>query len=287
MKSGTLTGNRDAIVMDGGNTLIRVAVPGLAIQSEMTIGPHRGIMCLDDEYVRPATGLAYFSCSYGSDTSRVLAVDTLKKTVVADLDPSTFPEVRDNPVVKPLAKVFESEDRRVQDWSARRDLKYTFLLPNGNLVLGIYDSGSSRTAPRLLLCEAETGNILSTWTETETYTDTDTRRAPAAGEAPRQDPHPLGLAHATLSKDGSRLFAVSKAGADFSRGVLFYTATLEPLRRWTLPEEAGGADECFVPAPDGHGMWLFGQSGRLDDHTGELIEEVKLPFHLVSLIRER
>jgi hypothetical protein len=34
---------------------------------------------------------------------------------------------------------------------------------------------------------------------------------------------------------------------------------------------------------------LFGQSGkiyRLDDHTGELIEEVKLPFHLVSLIRE-
>jgi hypothetical protein len=36
-------------------------------------------------------------------------------------------------------------------------------------------------------------------------------------------------------------------------------------------------------------MWFVGESGkvyRLDDQTGKLIEEVKLPFRLINLIRE-
>jgi hypothetical protein len=48
-------------------------------------------------------------------------------------------------------------------------------------------------------------------------------------------------------------------------------------------------EECFFLAPDGKGMWFVGQSGkvyRLDDHTGRHIEEVKLPFCLINLIRE-
>jgi hypothetical protein len=80
------------------------------------------------------------------------------------------------------------------------------------------------------------------------------------------------------------LFAMSEDDV-----ILWDSSTLEELDRFDAPEVARGTEGCFYPAPDGRGMWFLGQSGkvyRLDDHTGKLLEEVKLPFHLISLIRE-
>ncbi len=71
--------------------------------------------------------------------------------------------------------------------------------------------------------------------------------------------------------------------------ILWDSNTLEELDRFDAPEPSCGTQGCFSPAPDGRGMWFVGKSGkvyRLDDHTGRLIEEVKLPFRIINLIRE-
>jgi hypothetical protein len=282
IKSGMLTAKRDAIVMGGGDRMLRVTAPGLVIQSEMTIGPHRGVMCLDDVYVHPDTGLADFTCSFGSDSGGVLVVDTLKKTVVADLYPAS-PEQQGNAIPKSLAKIFGSGDRVIQDWDVKRDLKQVVPLPNGNLVLETYDTYSRRNPPRLLLCDAVTGKVLRTWTETQKYPEIETYIDSHTGKEMERSVQKIAVLHAgpVPSRDGSRLFAMSEDDV-----ILWDSSTLEELDRFDAP---GGTDGSFVTAPDGRGMWFLGGSGkiyRLDDHTGHLIEEVKLPFRLINLIRE-
>lgn len=86
---------------------------------------------------------------------------------------------------------------------------------------------------------------------------------------------------AALSRDGSRLFAStsSKAGT----GAVIDTHTLAVLHTPSFPEPA----EQLVPAPDGQGMWLVADSGkvyRLDDQTGQVLEQVPLPFRLRRVI---
>ena len=72
--------------------------------------------------------------------------------------------------------------------------------------------------------------------------------------------------------------------------ILWDSNTLEELDRFDAPEPPRQVtSSCFYPAPDGHGLWFTGESGkvyRLDDHTGHVIEQVKLPFRLFTLIQE-
>jgi outer membrane protein assembly factor BamB len=151
------------------------------------------------------------------------------------------------------------------------------LLPNGNLVLLL----TSGDVPRLTLYDPANRKVLQAWTETHKYPSTETYVDNTSKEVQRiavlrDGPVP--------SRDGSRLFAMSEGDV-----ILWDSSTLEELDRFDAPEVARGTEGCFYPAPDGRGMWFLGQSGkvyRLDDHTGKLLEEVKLPFHLISLIRE-
>src|SRR5882762_6535048 len=77
--------------------------------------------------------------------------------------------------------------------------------------------------------------------------------------------------------------------ANFTMGRCLHGMVRVCLPCPTAPEPPDSGEECFFPAPDGRGMWFVGQSGnvyRLDDHTGKLIERVKLPFSVINLVRE-
>lgn len=178
-------------------------------------------------------------------------------------------------------------------------------LPDGNLVLLSYVSED----PVVSVYDPSAQKILGAWMEDRTYTGL---IGPGRIHGVRYDkPTPTQRLYTIYnvpvpSRDGSRLFGVeeSDSHADGSKptedsGIIWDAKTLQVLRRWTLPEPrsydcslngtGSGLVACFAPAPDGRGMWYFGKSGkvyRLDDRTGELLEEVKLPVHLISLIRE-
>lgn len=97
----------------------------------------------------------------------------------------------------------------------------------------------------------------------------------------RHSESPPILRASALSRDRARLFASTstKVGA----GAVIDAQTLTVLHTLTFPEPA----KQFVPAPDGHGMWLVAESGkvyRLDDQTGQVLEQVDLPFRLRRVI---
>lgn len=86
---------------------------------------------------------------------------------------------------------------------------------------------------------------------------------------------------AALSRDGLRLFASTSTTA--GPGVVIDTHTLAVLQTPSFPEPAAQ----LVPAPDGHGMWLIAESGnvyRLDEQTGNVVEQVDLPIRLRRII---
>ncbi|MGH9737021.1 MAG: hypothetical protein ACRD4X_00320 [Candidatus Acidiferrales bacterium] len=278
MRSAILTPNADVIILGGGHRVLRVSTADLKVVSEMTVPSALGVNCVDRPLaVNAKTGLAYFACQWGP--GRVIVVDTLRQKVVADISPSAYARAVSGPTSDStrhtLAKLFASGDLRIQNlrpyWDAKGmaaiDLifPYVLQLPNGNLLL------EPRGLPRRLFVSNSNGEVVRTW------------------DQPQPD-RGIDLAELTLSKDRTRLFAILIPS--YKQAILLDTSTLQMVRRWTLPESAGGddgGDGAFVPAPDGHGMWFFGKSGkiyRLNDHTGELLGEVKLPFHLISLIRE-
>jgi hypothetical protein len=140
----------------------------------------------------------------------------------------------------------------------------------------------------MVLYDPGAQKLLRDWIETETLPETKTvYLSGKSSQVAVQRPFRLGYGPVP-SKDGSRLFAMSEDDAIF-----WDSNTLEELNRWDLPEPPEGygglGSQCFFPAPDGRGMWFLGKSGKVyrpDDHTGTLIEEVKFPFRLISLIRE-
>jgi hypothetical protein len=176
------------------------------------------------------------------------------------------------------------------------------LFPDGNLVLLSHVSET----PVLSLYDPVRHKVLRTWIEDRTYTGMVVGRIHGVTynqPTPMQFPYRIENVPVP-SRDGSRLFAIEDSDSHNAKhtedgGILWDARTLQVLRRWALPEPisydcsvdgtGSGLVACFAPAPDGRGMWYFGKSGkiyRLDDHTGDLIEEVKLPFHFISLIRE-
>ncbi len=288
--SGMLDPERGAIVISDGewgpSTVMRVSAPALTVQSVMKIDIYPGVNCMENTFVQPVTGLAYFSCNYGSDSSGLLAVDTIKKKVVTDIkraggQPMAYDRRRQRlyilnsgaiTIVSPRNRVLsyiEGPTARAGKHRIGSYIRGAALLPDGNLVL-ITNFG--RSALTFQIYDPDNKKVLRSRTEKETFKVVE---------------------DAGLSKDGARLFVdlfVNIKESD--RAILFDTATLKPLRRWILPEQGRPwPEKCFVPAPDKlGGMWFFGRSGkiyRLDDHDGKLLGEVKLPFHLISLVREK
>lgn len=321
-QSGMLTGKRDAILLTDGtlgdSTLLRVSAPELATEGQLSMDavkvPGFGVQCLDHIFVHPVTDLAYFSCAFGSGGNGFVILDTLKQAVVGDF-PHAPPSPRGWPRLS-LSRpqfVYAHESRRLYliggdvvvldpqnhtiDYILARDVaaaaaldvsrvRYMIenmaVLPEGKLALLVTDSHT----PTLFLYDPLGRKFLQHWTETQKYTEMETYTDSHTGmpfEKPVQK-----IAHLydgpVPSRDGSRLFAMSEGDV-----ILWDSSTLEELDRFDAPEPPGGTEGCFYPAPDGRGMWFVGKSSkvyRLDDHTGKLIEEVKLPFRLVNLIRE-
>ena len=319
-QSGMLTANRNAVVLGGFDSPAwRVSAPDLKVVSSFTPGPSPGVSCLDHTFVHPVTGLAYFSCDIGSGKEGVAVMDTAKKSVVLNLyakglgslfssshflfDRKTgwlFLDGIDLVALDAQNKIVDQVSGRELGQKATptigdiSGLRAAAILPNGRLVLRGNDDGGRSV---LLLYDPMKRSVSRTWVETEKYTATEKHPTPGTAATWQSS---LPLSHGPVaSRDGSRLFAISDAPSRYHdnvpiRGVLLDAETLTVLRRWDLPEppcsiRGQTEEQCFFQAPDGRGMWYVSQSGkvyRLDDHTGELLEEVKLPFHLISLIRE-
>jgi len=101
----------------------------------------------------------------------------------------------------------------------------------------------------------------------------------------RSEDCPAPLCTRRVARRIARLFAMSEGDV-----VLWDIATLQELDRMDAPEPAADDGEhCFSLASAARGMWFFGQSGKgygLVDRTGKLMEEVELPFGLLSLLRK-
>jgi hypothetical protein len=317
MSTGMLTSKRDVIVLSdepiGGSTVMRVSAPDLAVESRMEIGKLYSIDCLENTFVHPLTGLVYFSCDFGRHGEGFAIVNTVKKSIVADLPdgpplPRGWPPLgADRPqfayepvshelfLVGPDAIALDPENRpvayvRAKDVAQAAGFdtrlrgpqfgKLTALL-NGQLVFLMH----SGQAPALALYDPKTHRVLHTWQETELVVNQQSYADPKTGhvfDKPVQQVAKLSCGPVS-SRDGSRLFAMSEGDV-----VVWDSATLQELNRFDAPEwPPPGTENCFVAAPGGKGMWFYGVSDklyRLDDHTGELLGEVKLPFHLISLI---
>jgi len=195
--------------------------------------------------------------------------------------------------------------QKITGGSKRYGVRDMALLPDGNLVLLSYVSET----PVVSVYDPAAQKIRHAWIEDRTYTGLigPGRIHGVRYEQPTPTERVYNIYNVPVpSRDGSRLFGIeeSESHADGSKpsqdgGILWDAGTLQVLHRWTLPEATSyscsengtgnGLVACFAPAPDGRGMWYFGKSGkvyRLDDQSGQLIEEVKLPLHLISLIRE-
>lgn len=300
-QSGMITSTRDAVILsDNDSTLWRISAPDLKVLARFSPGPDPdgGDWCLEHIFVHPISGLAYFSCETGHGGVNTLVVDPVKKKIVSvklpwtSVTTSFFYDPKhqllyltgSEPAIVNLQNeliAYIKGGELAKDAGMRPGsylISSLALLPNGNLVLRSQNDG-----PILFLYDALNRKVLRTWSLAENSGEKQesTRRG-----ARKSIGRGFGIDNGPVaSLDGSRLFAASKGH------VLIWNAnTLEQLNSRDLPESpASNGDECFYLAPDGHGMWYVGESGkvyRLDDHTGDLIEEVKLPFHLISLIRE-
>ncbi len=319
-QSGMLTGKGHTIVLTDGelgdSTLLRVSAPELAIESQLNMEAMkvRGTECLDHTFVHPVTGMAYFSCDFGSGGNGFIILDTLKQAVVGDfphapLSPREWPRLS---LSRPQF-VYAHESRRLYliggdvvvldfqnhpiDYILARDvaaaaggevgrigysIEKMAVLPEGKLALLVSD----RHTTTLVLYDPLGRKFLQHWTETQKYIEMETYTDSHTGNPFEKSVQKIAQLHDGLvpSLDGSRLFAMSEGDV-----ILWDSSTLEEIDRFDAPEPPGGTEGCFYPAPDGRGMWFVGKSGkvyRLDDHTGHLIEEVKLPFRLINLIRE-
>jgi hypothetical protein len=319
MTTGMLTGKRDTIVLSDGelrsSTLMRLAAPDLVVQGQTEIGDVRASECLDHIFVHPITGLAYFSCDLGSHGNGFVVLNTDKQAVVADLpDGPVLPRRWPRLFLYRPQFVYSSKDQKLYlcgqnvvvldpqnraiDYILARDvaqaagfdvdLKRSFsiaydidkmaMLPDGNLVLLM----NAHKTPTLVIYDPMGRKALRRWSETEKcgemWTSIDGR-----SEKPVQKT--CQFHHGPVpTRDGSRVFAMSDVDV-----VVWDSSTLEEPNRLEAPEPPDSGEECFFPAPDGRGMWFVGQSGnvyRLDDHTGKLIERVKLPFSVINLVRE-
>lgn len=318
MTSGMLTGTRDAILLTDGqlqsSSLLRVSAPALESKGQWAMKDFQiqGAMCLDHVFVHPVTSLAYFSCDTGSGGNGFVILDTSRPVVAGDFPheppvPSSWPHLslfRPAFVYAPNSKrlylvgknvlALDSENHAVDYISVReiaksaniatvREIDNLVVLANGNLVL-LTDKHRS---PALILYDAVAQKVLQHWTETQKYSEKESYTDSRTGKNEERLVQKIARIRCgpVGSRDGSRLFAVSEGDI-----VLWDANTLEELSRFDAPEPPdSNSGECFHPAPDGRGLWYLGQSGkvyRLDDRTGKFIEEVKLPFHLISLIRE-
>lgn len=318
MASGMLTGNRDAILLTDGqlqsSTLLRVSAPGLETKAQLRMKDFQiqGAMCLDHIFVHPVTGLAYFSCDEGKGGNGFVVLDASKSSVAGDFSgipptPSSWPHLslfRPSFVYAPKSSrvylvgnnvlALDPGNRAVDYISVReiakspdiatvRQINALLVLPSGNLVLLL----DKQRAPVLALYDPAARGVLGHWTETQKYDEKESYTDSHTGKNEVRVVQKLARIRCApiASRDGSHLFAVSEGDI-----VLWNADTLEELERFDAPEPPdSNSDECLHLAPDGHGLWYAGQSGkvyRLDDRTGKLIEEVKLPFHLISLIRE-
>ncbi len=321
MTSGMLTGRRDFVLLTDSelqsSTVLRVSAPSLEakVQLGMKDLQIRGTTCLDQIFVHPVTGLAYFSCDAGSGGNGFVILDTSKPAVVGDFPhsppiPSSWPRLslyRPTFVYAPESKrlylvgnnvlALDSENRAVDYIFARElaksadigtghEINNLTMLADGNFVLLM----NEHETPMLVLYDPVARKVLKHWTETQKYGEMESYTDSRTGKAEERSVQKIARLHCgpVASRDSSRLFAMSEGDI-----VLWDTNTLEELDRVDAPEppaNSGGMhEECFFLAPDGKGMWFVGQSGkvyRLDDHTGGHIEEVKLPFRLINLIRE-
>jgi len=319
-QSGMLSGNGQIIVLADGefadSSLLRISAPDLAIKNQLSLDALkvRGIECFDHTFVHPVTNLAYFSCDFGSGGNGFVILDTLKQAVVGD-----FPEAPPSPAGWPRFSLwrpqfaYAQESRRLyliggdvlvldpqnhpidyilaryvaaaagrEVGRVRYSIEKIAVLPDGKLALLVSD----RSAPTLVLYDSPGRKLLEHWTETQKYPETETYTDSHTGKPSERTVQKIARLHdgPVRSRDGSRLFAMYEADV-----ILWDSSTLEEVDRFDAPELPGGSQGCIYPAPDGRGMWFVGKSGkvyRLDDHTGHLIEEVKLPFRLINLIRE-
>ncbi|MBI5378895.1 MAG: hypothetical protein HZA23_01925 [Nitrospirae bacterium] len=86
-----------------------------------------------------------------------------------------------------------------------------------------------------------------------------------------------------LTPDSQRLFAITSRGGDPGTAVVIDTQTLKVLHTLTFPEPIGH----FLQAPDGRGMWLTYKDDiiyRLDERSGQILEQVSLPFRFSKII---
>jgi hypothetical protein len=269
-------------------------------------------MCLDHVFVHPVTSLAYFSCDTGSGGNGFVILDTSRPVVAGDFPheppvPSFWPHLslfRPAFVYAPNSKrlflvgknvlALDSENHAVDYISVReiaksvdiatvREIDNLVVLANGNLVL-LTDKHRS---PALILYDPVARKVLQHWTETQKYSEKEGYTDSRTGKNEERVVQKIARIRCgpVASLDGSRLFAVSEGDI-----VLWDANTLEELTRFEAPETPdSNSGDCFHPAPDGRGLWYLGQSGkvyRLDDRTGKFIEEVNLPFHVISIIRE-
>jgi hypothetical protein len=318
MTSGMLTGTRDAILLTDGqlqsSSLLRVSAPTLESKGQWAMKDFQiqGAMCLDHIFVHPVTSLAYFSCDTGSGGNGFVILDTSRPVVAGDFPhepptPSSWPRLslfRPAFVYAPNSKrlflvgknvlALDSENHVVDYISVReiaksasiatvRQIDNLVVLANGNLVL-LTDKHRS---PALILYDPVARKVLQHWTETQKYSEKESYTDSRTGKNEERLVQKIARIRCgpVVSRDGLRLFAVSESDI-----VLWDANTLEELSRFDAPEPPdSNSGECFHPASDGRGLWYLGQSGkvyRLDDRTGKFIEEVKLPFHVISVIRE-
>jgi hypothetical protein len=319
MTSGMLTGTRDAILLTDGqlqsSSLLRVSAPALESKGQWAMKDFQiqGAMCLDHVFVHPVTSLAYFSCDTGSGGNGFVILDTSRPVVAGDFPheppvPSFWPHLslfRPLFVYAPNSKrlflvgknvlALDSENHAVDYISVReiaksaniatvREIDNLVVLANGNLVL-LTDKHRN---PALILYDPVARKVPQHWTETQKYSKKESYTDSRTGKNEERVVQKIARIRCgpVASRDGSRLFAVSEGDI-----VLWDANTLEELSRFDAPEPPdSNSGECFHPDPDGRCLWYFGQGGkvyRLDDRTGKFIEEVKLPFHVISLIREQ
>jgi len=318
MTSGMLTGARDAILLTDGqlqsSSMLRVSAPALESKGQWAMKDFQiqGAMCLDHVFVHPVTNLAYFSCDAGSGGNGFVILDTSRPAVAGDFPdappvPSTWPHLslfRPRFVYAPNSKrlylvgknvlALDSENHAVDYISVRelaqianistvREIDNLVVLANGNLVL----LTDKQRSPALILYNPDARKVLQHWTETQKYGEKESYTDSRTGKNEERLVQKIARIRCgpVASQDGSHLFAVSEGDI-----VSWDADTLSELTRLDAPEPPDTDNgECFHPAPDGRGAWYVGQSGkvyRLDDRTGKFIEEVKLPFRLISLIRE-
>jgi hypothetical protein len=319
-QSGMLSANGRMIVLGDGefadSTLLQVSAPDLVIKNQLDLDTLkvRGADCFDHIFVHPVTNLAYFSCDFGRGGNGFVILDTLKQAVVADfphapLTPAGWPRLS---LWRPQF-VYAQESRRLyliggdvlvldpqnhpidyilahdvasaagsEAGGVRYSIEKIAVLPEGKLALLVSD----RSTPTLVLYDPLGRKLLQHWTETQKYPALETYTDSHTGKPYERSVQKIAQLHdgPVPSRDGSRLFAMSEGDV-----ILWDSNTLEELDRFDAPEPPGGTQGCFSPAPDGRGMWFVGKSGKvylLDDHTGHLIEEIKLPFRLINLLRE-